>query len=212
MQGGELAIGFVINGQPMRPDGRLLPKRGLAPGDRLLLTKPLGTGTLFAAHMQQRADGRAIRAAIDMMLVSNSSAAELALTFNAGAATDVTGFGLLGHLLEMLGADRGARLDLARLPLLEGALAGMSAGTLSTMHAANTLAERALQRGDAVDEGRLQMLFDPQTSGGLLIGVAAERAVELQRALVQAGYGAAAIIGEVTRYDPMNGAARVRCQ
>jgi selenide,water dikinase len=212
MQGGELAIGFVVNGQPMRPDGRLLPKRGLAPGDRLLLTKPLGTGTLFAAHMQRRADGRNIRAAIDMMLVSNGPAAELALTFNASAATDVTGFGLLGHLLEMLGEDRGARLELAQLPLLEGALAQLSAGTLSTMHAANALAGEALQRIGKVDEARLQMLFDPQTSGGLLIGVAADRAAELQRALAEAGYGAAAIIGEVTRYDPVDGAARVRCQ
>ena len=212
MQGADPAIGFVVNGQPICPDGRLLPKRGLAPGDRLVLTKPLGTGALFAAHMQQRADGRAIREAIDSMLVSSGTAAELALTFNASAATDVTGFGLLGHLLEMLGENRGARLDLARLPLLEGALAAVSAGTVSTMHATNALAGRDLQRAGEVDEARLQLLFDPQTSGGLLIGVAADRAAELQRALVEAGYGAAAIIGEVTAYEPSQGTARVLCR
>ena len=204
MQGADLAIGFVVNGEPISPDGRLLPKRGLAPGDRLLLTKPLGTGTLFAAHMQQRADGRDIRAAIDMMLVSSGPAAELALTFNASAATDVTGFGLLGHLLEMLGEARGARLDLAQLPLLEGALSHINAGTFSTMHGLNAPAASTLQREGEVDEARLQMLFDPQTSGGLLIGVAADRAAELQRALVRAGYVATAIIGEVVEREAGN--------
>ena len=87
----------------MAGDGRLLGKRGLAIGDQLILAKPLGTGVLFAAHMQRCADGRHIGAAIDSMLVSNRLAAELALANGASACTDITGFGLLGHLLEMLG-------------------------------------------------------------------------------------------------------------
>jgi selenide,water dikinase len=111
MQGPELSIGFAVNGVAMAGDGRWLHKRGLAVGDKLVLAKPLGTGVLFAAHMQLLADGRDIATAVDSMLASNGPAAELALTHSASACTDITGFGLLGHLLEMLGDQLAARLD-----------------------------------------------------------------------------------------------------
>ncbi len=198
MQGQELSIGFAVNGTPMAADGRLLGKRGLRPGDQLVLTRPLGTGTLFAAHMQLAADGRHIAAAIDNMLVSNGPAAELALTYEAGACTDITGFGLLGHLLEMLGGELGAALELERLPVLEGALAALGAGIFSTMHESNAGTAPLLQREGRVDEARLQLLFDPQTSGGLLIGVAPGRGAALCDDLQRRGYPQAAVIGEVT--------------
>jgi selenide, water dikinase len=197
MQGPELNIGFVVNGVPLASGGRLLPKRGLATGDQLLLAKPLGTGTLFAAHMQHAADGRHISSALDSMLFSNGPAAELAIAHGASACTDITGFGLLGHLLEMLEAGQGARLGLAQLPLLPGALQQLAAGTVSSNHAVNATA-RVLLEGEAViDEPRLEMLFDPQTSGGLLIGIAPERAANLGDALRRSGYSQAAVIGEV---------------
>ena len=198
MQGPELGLGFVVNGVPMAPAGHLLPKRGLAPGDQLLLTKPLGTGTLFAAQMQLLADGRDISAAVDSMLQSNAVAAELAVAHGASACTDITGFGLLGHLLEMLADNHGARLQLAQLPLLSGALQHSQSGIVSTMHAANARSGSILERMGQVDDARLQMLFDPQTSGGLLIGIAAERAGDLRDALQQRAYGHTRIIGEVT--------------
>ena len=198
MQGQELSIGFAVNGLAMAPDGRLLGKRGLGPGDLLLLTRPLGTGALFAAHMQLAADGRDVAAAIDRMLVSSGPAAALALAHGASACTDITGFGLLGHLLEMLGSELGASLRLERLPLLEGALAAVDGGILSTMHASNAEAAVVLQHGSPPDDSRLQMLFDPQTSGGLLIGAAPGTASGLCEELRSGGYPEAVIIGEVT--------------
>jgi selenide,water dikinase len=202
MQGPELSLGFVVNGTPLAQDQRLLSKRGLAPGDLLVLTKPLGTGTLFAAHMQLLADGRDISAAVESMLQSNAVAAELAVTHGASACTDITGFGLLRHLLEMLDADHCARLQLAQLPLLSGALQQLRCGIVSTTHAANARAGKVLCREGQVDEARMQMLFDPQTSGGLLIGIAADRAPVLRDALRQRAYAQAEIIGEVLLREP----------
>jgi len=202
MQGPELSLGFVVNGIPLAQDRHLLSKRGLAPGDALVLTKPLGTGTLFAAHMQLLADGRDISAAVESMLQSNAAAAELAVAHGASACTDITGFGLLGHLLEMLDTDRCARLQLARLPLLPGALQQLRGGIASTMHAANARAGEVLRHEGQVDEVRLQVLFDPQTSGGLLIGIAADRAQALRDALRRRAYAQAEIIGEVQPRPP----------
>lgn len=202
LQGPELALGFAVTGEPLVA-GLLLPKRGLQPGDQLLLTKPLGTGTLFAAHMQLRADGRDLTAASAVMLQSNYAAARLALEYGATAATDVTGFGLWGHLLEMLQPGQYAELSLEAVPALPGALASLEAGIHSSMHPANArLASCAL-----LPEPRRDLLFDPQTSGGLLLGVARERAVALQQVLRDAGYASAAIIGEVGAGD----GAQIRC-
>lgn len=213
MQGPELNVGFVVNGVAMEPQGRLLPKRGLVPGDQLLLTKPLGTGVLFAAHMQLAADGRDIADAVNSMLASNAPAAELALAYNASAATDVTGFGLLGHLLEMLGEDRTAELDLASLPLLAGAGRLLREGVRSSMHEANALTAAQLETGGSADESLLQILFDPQTSGGLLLGVAAARAPLFLAALHRAGAGQARLIGVVAaRRSPTQAAVRVSAQ
>ncbi len=202
MQGPELNIGFVVNGVALAGDGRLLRKQGLVAGDKLVLAKPLGTGVLFAAHMQLAADGRHISAAVDSMLASNRPAAELALAHGASACTDITGFGLLGHLLEMLGESCGASLQLTQLPLLDGALEHLRRGVRSSMHPANSLALASLERGAPVDEDLLQILFDPQTSGGLLMGVAAGRAAGLRDALHDAGYTQTGVIGEVYARDP----------
>jgi len=213
MQGPELNLGFVVNGVAMDAHGRLLPKRGLAPGDKLVLTKPLGTGALFAAHMQLAADGRDIAAAIESMLVSNGPAAELALANSASAGTDITGFGLLGHLLEMLGDDCTAELDLASLPLLAGTARLLREGVRSSMHEANAQAAGQLEIVGSPDESLLQILFDPQTSGGLLLGVAAARVPRLLAALHQAGYPLAAIIGEVVaRSAATQASVRVICR
>jgi selenide,water dikinase len=206
MQGSELAIGFVVNGVPMSRDGKLLPKVGVKTGDQLLLTKALGTGTLFAAHMQLAADGRDISAAIASMLYSNGRAAELAMAHGSHACTDITGFGLLGHLLEMLAGKHGARISLTQLPLLPGALELSRAGIVSTMHAANvrSAGHYAQHPAAADDDLRTPMLFDPQTSGGLLIAVPAARAQALSDALLEHGYPEARVIGEVIERGTAN--------
>jgi len=210
LQGAELQLGFVVNGVPMDPGRGLLGKRGLAPGDRLILTKPLGTGVLFAAHMQLAADGRDITAAIGSMLQGNRAAAELALAHGATAATDVTGFGLLGHLLEMLGPGQGARLSLQALPLLPGVEQLIAAGERSTMHESNAAARAELAAEGEIDPVRAELLFDPQTCGGLLLGIGAGRADALVEALRAAGFDEARTIGEITAHPA--GAPRVVCR
>lgn len=210
MQGGELSVGFTVNGVAMSPDGTLMGHVGAQPGDHLVLTKALGTGALFAAHMQLVADGRDISAATASMLQSNRAAAELALAYGASACTDITGFGLLGHLLEMLSGVLGARLELKNLPLLRGALEHVGAGITSTMHAANARsAGWSVQHPETIDETRMQMLYDPQTSGGLLIAVSPQQSAALCEALQQHGYVRSRIIGEVTELAP-GSAAPVR--
>jgi len=133
------------------------------------------------------------------MLQSNSAAAHLALAHGASACTDITGFGLLGHLLEMLGDTLGARIELARLPLLDGALEHLRAGIASTMQAANRRGGvAALHCSGDLDAALLQILFDPQTSGGLLIALPAARARDLVVALRGEGCGGAQVVGEMT--------------
>lgn len=210
MQGPELNIGFVVNGIAMATDGKLLPKQGLAPGDQLLLAKPLGTGALFAAHMQHAADGRDISAALDSMLLSNQVAAELAVAHGASACTDITGFGLLGHLLEMLEAGQAASLELAQLPLLPGVVQQLAAGMVSSNQAVNASARTALECVSGLEDTRVEVLFDPQTSGGLLVGIAPGHAADLLDALRHGGYCQAAIIGEVIARGP-NAAAVTAC-
>ncbi len=148
-EGPELSLGFAINGlvdldaqgQPVQ----LMRKTGARAGDALILTKALGTGTLFAAHALGRARGRWVEAALDSMAQSSQGAAHTLAQFGARACTDVTGFGLLGHLVEMLQTERlGAQLDMASLPLLDGALASMDAGIFSSLHSSNA------QQGSAI--------------------------------------------------------------
>ena len=199
LQGQELNIGFVVNGSPISATDGFLAKNGLKVGDHLLLTKPLGTGVLFAGHMQLKVDGRHIQAAVESMLQSNAKAAQLAVQHGASACTDVTGFGLLGHLLEMLAPDQGVELLLDTIPLMAGAQKGVRDGILSTMHGANAIARRSIgQTAPHCDLERQELLFDPQTSGGLLIGIAADKSARLCEALQLAGYECAELIGEVT--------------
>ena len=176
VEGPQLSLGFACNGWV--DDRSFWRKGGAKPGDRLILTKPLGTGTLFAAHARYRADGRWIEAAIATMIRSNGPAARCLHRHGATACTDVTGFGFLGHLLEMLRASQvGAEIDLDRLPLLPGALATASAGFLSSLHPVNARAASAIANDkDFRDRAAYPLLFDPQTSGGLLAAVPAENA------------------------------------
>lgn len=193
MQGVEMSLGFSVTGRPMQASRGTLGKRGLGTGDALVLTKPLGTAVVFAAHMQLQADGRDLDAALASMLQSNAAAARLALEYDVSACTDVTGFGLIGHLVEMLQPGQAARLRAGAVTALPGAVKYLAAGIRSTGHAAN--AEAVLAYLAAPESWPL--LLDPQTSGGLLMGIAAERADALCRALRDAGYAAASVIGRV---------------
>jgi len=197
-EGAELALGFAVSGD-VAPDG-VLRKGGLRPGDCLILTKPLGTGTLFAADMRGRARGRWIDEAVASMLLSNGPAAAAFIAHGVSACTDVTGFGLAGHALEMARASGvGVELDLSALPLLPGADETLRQGLVSSLHsqnarAADAIANAARHAGDL----RFAALFDPQTAGGLLAGVSCAGAEGCVAQLRAAGYPSAAIVGRVT--------------
>jgi selenide,water dikinase len=198
-EGRELALGFAVNGLTDDALAGVMTKGGLRPGDVLILTKPIGTGTLFAAHTRLAARGRWIDAALASMQVSNRAAAACLTAHGARACTDLTGFGLLGHLLEMTqGAGVDAELELDALPLLDGAAETVAAGILSSLHPANTRLRRALHNQEkALDHPLYPLLFDPQTAGGLLAGVPAERAEACLAELRRLGYAHAARIGRI---------------
>jgi selenide,water dikinase len=198
-EGRELALGFAINGLIDESLDGVMRKGGMKPGDVLLLTKPIGTGTLFAARNSLRAKGRWIDAALKSMMVSNRRGALILTEHGATAATDLTGFGLLGHLVEMTrpsGVD--AELKLSALPLLDGAQECVEAGIVSSLQPANVRLRRALRDQAAyVQHPRYPLLFDPQTAGGLLATVPADRAQACVAALRDAGYPHTAIIGRI---------------
>lgn len=203
--------GLALTCNGLIDPGRLLRKSGLRAGEALILTKPLGVGVLFAAHMRLQAKAAWIDAALESMLLSNQAAAAILRDHGATACTDVTGFGLAGHLLEMLRASGpGAEIDLTTVPALPGALDCLRQGLASSLAAANRRALSAIANAkDFSDDERLALLFDPQTSGGLLAGVPAERAQDCVEALRAAGYPQAERIGWVTVAGEMGPGVRV---
>jgi selenide, water dikinase len=198
-EGRELALGFAINGLIDEKMAHVMRKGGMQAGDALVLTKPIGTGTLLAAHARGAARGRWIDAAMQSMRLSNQVGSHILQAYGASACTDLTGFGLLGHLVEMTrpsGVD--AELQLSALPLLDGAVDCVKAGIVSSLQPANVRLRRALRNADEfVQDARYPLLFDPQTAGGLLASVPAAQADACVAALQAAGYAHTAVIGRV---------------
>ena len=133
------------------------------------------------------------------MLLSNRIAASLIYEYDATACTDITGFGLLGHLVEMIRpSEVDVDIHMDRLPILDGAEETVEMGILSSLQPANIRLRRAIRnREDAVQSNRFPLIFDPQTSGGLLASVPAAQADTCVEALHAAGFMAAAVVGEV---------------
>jgi selenide,water dikinase len=211
-EGAELSLGFSVNGLIDR-DGALR-KGGLRPGDALILTKPIGTGSLLAAHMRGKAKARWVTQAIAHMTRSNKSAAHILRAHGVSAATDITGFGLLGHLVEMVKAsETDATLWLERVPLLDGLPDTLAAGIFSSLQPQNVRLRRAIRNLDAVASHPLYpVLFDPQTAGGLLASVPSGRAQACVSALHGAGYTSAAIVGHVEPRSASLGAIAVEVE
>ena len=193
----ELGLAFTVGGAVK---GEPLVKDGLTPGEKLILTKPIGSGVLLAGAMQGRVGAADLLAAIANMDHSNAEAARILRCYGAKGCTDVTGFGLAGHLSEMTRASGvGARLQVDRVPKLAGALEQFDAGIASSLQRNN---EQALDdfvlRKALPSEPAVRLLADPQTAGGLLAGVPAANAAACVQALRRAGYGVAVAIGDVT--------------
>ncbi len=186
-----LTVGFSVHGVVEAPLWRL---DGARAGDALVLTRALGTGVLLHEDAAGRAASGPVDVALAGMVRSAAAAVAVLRDFPVHAATDVSGFGLAGHLSAMLRAsDRAARLERAALPLLPGVARMLAAGRRSTFHAQN----RAAFDVDGPDAPEVEALFDPQTAGGLLVAVPPDVAAAVVAALHAAGEPDAAIIGAV---------------
>jgi len=196
-EGPELSLGFAVNG--LIDKDKIMRKGGLRPGDKLIVTKPIGTGTLFAADMRHKAKGRWIASALDHMVMSNRLGAQCLVEHGSRAATDITGFGLLGHLVEMVRAsDVDVELLLDAVPMMDGAEDTVRAGIVSSLQPQNVRLRRAVANlEEAGKDPRYPLIFDPQTAGGLLASLPADRADECVAKLIELGYGRTMIVGEV---------------
>ena len=201
-EGAELSLGFSVHGAA--PREKLMKKGGMKAGHKIILTKPVGTGTLFAADMRSKAQGRWISNALNSMRQPSAVAAKTLFDHGATSCTDVTGFGLLGHLVEMCkGSNAAAVLDMDAVPILPGALECVESGITSSLQPANVRLSRAVANPSTVSGApKYPLLFDPQTAGGMLASVPSENASAAVDALRSAGYPHTSIIGEVLEYLP----------
>jgi selenide,water dikinase len=185
----EPKYGLCVTGT-VHPD-RILAKGRAAPGDVLLLTKPLGTGAVTTAHKRGVVSAEHLDAAVTSMLRLNRRAAELAAACGARTATDITGFGLLGHASEMArNSGVALRFSLAAVPLLPGALHYAENGVLPGGQGRNRtflLDEGLAALGAGAEGPRVELLFDPQTSGGLLVALPPAAAAEFKSRCAEAG-------------------------
>ena len=195
--GPRLEVGFTVLGEPLCET--LMQKKNLTIGDRLYLTKPLGIGILLAAHMRSQCSARAYDSLIQTMLMRQQELAAIAGQFGISAGTDVTGFGLAGHLVEMLTASNvAARLDLPSIPLLPGVVDAFNAGIESTLAPQNRSAGGNISAtSDQQRTAQYQALFDPQTCGGLLLGVSAAAAEDFVATVRNTNLPAPVCIGQV---------------
>jgi selenide,water dikinase len=208
VRNGDLKFGLAVTGILDVQHHRPLANTRALPGQLLVLSKALGTGVIGTAIKQQVASVSQITAATASMSLLNARAAALAREHGATACTDVTGFGLLGHLRNLLRGSRlRAQVDVRRLPLLPGALEHLAAGRFPGGSKANLefvepLLVRRYSSGDADAIARTKLAADAQTSGGLLVALRAEAAERLVEDLRASGHPAA-IIGELIAAKPV---------
>jgi selenide,water dikinase len=193
----EIKFGLAVTGT-IHPD-RILTNATAKPGDVLVLTKPLGTGFVTTSAKRRRCPPDVLQAACDSMVTLNKSACDAMLAVGVSAATDVTGFGLAGHGLEMAeGSHVTLAIDLAKLPLIAGVERIDVARHRTRASKTNKeYADPHLRFEGTPDPLRLEFFYDAQTSGGLLISVPAAKADDLVKRLTEARTPAAAVIGEV---------------
>jgi selenide,water dikinase len=193
----EPKYGLAVTGQ-VHPE-RILTNRGCRSGDALVLTKPLGTGVLFNANRSGKLPFPELEAILPRVAALNSIAVETALKFDVHACTDITGFGILGHSLEMArGADVQIELVYDRLPFYPNALQMYQKGETTGSNRDNRkLADGFWETAASLAAEAEELLFDPQTSGGLLLSVPQAEADDLVAALHAAGIDAAAQVARV---------------
>ena len=195
----EPKFGLAVTGV-VHPD-QVWENRGAQPGDALVLTKPIGTGVLFNAHLKEWVSPGALEACLDSVTTLNRTAAEVASAFTVHGATDITGFGLGGHGLELAeGSGATIEIEIDAVPVLDEAVEMYRRGVTTGVNRENRRqVEPKLELAPGLDPARpeVELLFDPQTSGGLLLSVPSDESGRLVEALQGAGVSAAARIGQV---------------
>jgi selenide, water dikinase len=199
----EIKFGYAVTG--MIDPGRVWANSTARAGDKLILTKALGTGVISTAIKRGEAKQSWVDAAVKSMTTLNARAAEIGAGFNIHAATDITGFGLIGHLREVAkGSGLSVRINAAKVPLLEGALDCVRAGFVpGGLNANRDFAECLVGYEAEIPSEIKTLLFDPQTAGGLLLSVAPEDAGPLVAALQKAGVPGVEIGDVVAQGKPL---------
>ena len=195
----EPKYGMAVTGV-VHPD-RVVRSRGAAPGDVLVLTKPLGMGIVTSGIKEGKTSEATAAEAIRVMTTLNRGAAEAMVAAGATAATDVTGFGLIGHLLDMLDPTLSAELDFDRIPVLLEAIELCRSGVLPGGSKRNHDALGGRVETPGLDDARRMILFDAQTSGGLLIAAPEARESELHDRLAENGVNGASTVGHIADGD-----------
>jgi len=192
----QIMFGYAVTGT-INPR-QIITNRGARAGDRIILTKPIGTGVISTGIKFGKASDEVMRASLQTMLLAGREAAGLMQEFGARGATDVTGFALLGHAWELArGSNVTIEIEAARVPLIPGALELATQGLLTSGDKSNRLyVGDDIEIGDAVSKPLASLFFDPQTAGGLLISIDEARADALLSRLREV-YTDAAIIGRV---------------
>ena len=195
----ELKYGLSVTGT-VHPE-KVILNRGARPGDSLILTKPLGTGIINTALKAKMADDALVEKSTEFMMDLNKKASELMVqSTDIHACTDVTGFGLLGHGAEMIdGSDVGMIIDSSSVPIIGDIEGFVHMGIMpGGLHRNRTYRLPMIERGETCPDWIFDVMFDPQTSGGLLISLPHQEAVELCKKMNDEGITEAVIIGKVT--------------
>jgi selenide,water dikinase len=193
----QIMFGYSVTG--VIDPNKVATNAGARPGDVLILTKPIGTGVISTGIKLAKAAPEIVAESIATMLTPGKYAAEAIAKFDVKAATDVTGFALLGHTWEMACASNVTiEIEAARVPLIKGALELAGAGLVTSGDKTNReYVGEKVEIASTVDPNLVKLLYDPQTAGGLLLAISADRAMDLLRELRE-NYPRAEIIGRVT--------------
>jgi len=196
----ELKYGLSVTGT-VHPE-RVVLNRGARPGDALILTKPIGTGIINTALKAQMASEDLVERAIASMVALNGKAADLMMeSGDVHACTDITGFGLLGHAAEMIeGSDAGMIIDASSVPLIGDIREFVAMGIMpGGLHRNRKFRLDMVEKETSCPDWLFDVLFDPQTSGGLFISLPAEQAQDLVGKMRKAGLTDASIVGQVVQ-------------
>lgn len=193
----QIMFGYSVTG--VIDPNHVATNAGARPGDVIILTKPIGTGVISTGIKREKASPEVVAESVATMLTPGKYAAEAIAKFNVKAATDVTGFALLGHAWEMACASNVTiEIDSSRVPLINGALELVAAGMLTGADKTNReYVGEDVSFADGLDPNLVKLFYDPQTAGGLLLAISEEKAEELLSEL-RKNYSRAEIVGRIT--------------